>query len=164
MAETADTTNTTVSTPQPQSESSKRSRSDETSCLKRRRSDATSEEVEDLTKEAKSGGIVYSVWPPSQKSRERILNSLIKTLSTDSFLSYEYGTIKPEEASAVAKSIEEEAYNIASRVVSSDGIKNLEAYTNEMSERVIESAKVRFKANGTKSTKKDDDLEEKTQP
>ncbi|CAE6124699.1 unnamed protein product [Arabidopsis arenosa] len=163
MAETADTTNTTVSTPQPQSESSKRSRSDETSCLKRRRSDATSE-VEDLTKEAKSGGIVYSVWPPSQNSRERILNSLIKKLSTDSFLSYKYGTIKPEEASAVAKSIEEEAYNIASRFVSRDGIKNLEAYTNEISERVIESAEVRFKANGTKSTKKDDDLEEKTQP
>ncbi|VYS68134.1 unnamed protein product [Arabidopsis thaliana] len=141
MAETADTINTTVSTPQPQLES----RSDETSCLQKHRSDATSE----VTKEEKSRGILFSVWPPCQKSRDYVVNSMIKTLSTDSILSYKYGTIKPEEASAVSKSIEEKAYDIASRFVSSDGIKNLEVYGIETSERMIESAEVRFKANGS---------------
>ncbi|CAH8272478.1 unnamed protein product [Arabidopsis lyrata] len=124
MAEIADRINTTVSTPQPESESSKKADQTKKPAL--------------VTKEAKSGGILFSVWPPSQKSRDSILNSLIKVLSKDSFLSYKYGTIKPK--------------NIKQR------------FPANSQNCVIESAEVRFKASGTKSTNKDDDLEGKTQP
>ncbi|CAA7048007.1 unnamed protein product [Microthlaspi erraticum] len=139
MAETADTIKTADSEPQPESVGS--ALSDQTS-------DESSKEV-DLKKEAaaetKPGGISLRIWPPTQKTRDAVLNRLIETLSTESILSKRYGTLNSEEAAAVAKSIEEEAYGVASNAVSDDddGIKILEVYSKEISKRMLETVKDR---------------------
>ncbi|XP_010456759.1 PREDICTED: WPP domain-containing protein 3-like [Camelina sativa] len=134
MGETADTIYTTVLTPQPESESSKK-----------RSSDATSPKVEAEPEKKHGGSTMLSVWPPTQLSRDYLLNMLINILSKDSCLSKRYGTLNPEEASALAKSIEEDAYVVGSNLVSSDGIKNLEAYTEEISYRINKCAKDQWK-------------------
>ncbi|XP_010424394.1 PREDICTED: WPP domain-containing protein 3-like [Camelina sativa] len=136
MAETADTIYTTVLTPQPESESSKK-----------RSSDATSSKVEAEPEKKHGGTTTISVWPPTQLSGDYLLNilSLINILSTNSCLSKRYETLNPEEASAVAKSIEEDAYVVGSKLMSSDGIKNLEAYTEEFSYPITKCAEDRWK-------------------
>ncbi|KAG7594322.1 WPP domain [Arabidopsis thaliana x Arabidopsis arenosa] len=148
MAETADTITTTISSPPPESESSTTlsTMTDPTS------QEAASKDT-DLTKEAesekKSGGISLRIWPPTQKTRDAVLNRLIETLSTESILSKRYGTLNSDEANTVAKSIEEEAYGVASNAVVSDddGIKILEVYSKEISKRMLESVKARSNGN-----------------
>lgn len=145
MAETADTISTTVSPPQ----------ESEASSTLPTMADQTSEEVSkdiDLKKEAspekKLGGISLRIWPPTQKTRDAVLNRLIETLSTESILSKRYGTLKSEEAAEVAKSIEEKAYDVASSAVSSDddGIEILQVYSKEISKRMLETVKARSAA------------------
>ncbi|ESQ30901.1 hypothetical protein EUTSA_v10011812mg [Eutrema salsugineum] len=178
MAETAETINTTVSPP-PESEGS-------TTTLPSATADHTSEETsksvdlkkeEPVATETKSsgggGGFSLRIWPPTQKTRDAVLNRLIETLSTESILSKRYGTLTADEASSVARSIEEEAYGVASNAVSSDddGIKILEVYSKEISKRMLDSVKDRSAAsnagNVTDSTEdaktevsKDDDAPE----
>ncbi|KAL1218870.1 WPP domain-containing protein 2 [Cardamine amara subsp. amara] len=143
MAETAETINTTtVSPPQPESEDS--------TTLAPTTDPTSQEEATDLKKEApeaekKPGGISLRIWPPTEKTRDAVLNRLIETLSTESILSKRYGTLTSEEAATAAKSIEEEAYGVASSAVPSDddGIKILEIYSKEISKRMLESVKAR---------------------
>ncbi|EOA22751.1 hypothetical protein CARUB_v10003463mg [Capsella rubella] len=166
----ADTIKTTVTSPQPESERScvKRSRSEElvaaineerkkngeTLISLKKMADTAEELVAAINEERKKHGeTLLSVWPPSQQSREYGVNWMIDTLSKDSFLTKRYGKFKPEEASAVAKSIEEESYVVASKVVSAYGIKNLDVYGTEIGDRINQCAKDRCKTNGTiKST------------
>uniref|UniRef100_A0A1J3CU76 WPP domain-containing protein 2 n=1 Tax=Noccaea caerulescens TaxID=107243 RepID=A0A1J3CU76_NOCCA len=148
MAETADTINTTDSEPQPESVGSTT-----LSATTDQTPEESSKEL-DLKKEAaaetKPGGISLRIWPPTQKTRDAVLNRLIETLSTESILSKRYGTLNSEEAAAVAKSIEEEAYGVASNAVSDDddGIKILEVYSKEISKRMLETVKDRSAAAG----------------
>uniref|UniRef100_A0A1J3EU34 WPP domain-containing protein 2 n=1 Tax=Noccaea caerulescens TaxID=107243 RepID=A0A1J3EU34_NOCCA len=148
MAETADTINTTDSEPQPESAGSTT-----LSATTDQTPEESSKEL-DLKKEAaaetKPGGISLRIWPPTQKTRDAVLNRLIETLSTESILSKRYGTLNSEEAAAVAKSIEEEAYGVASNAVSDDddGIKILEVYSKEISKRMLETVKDRSAAAG----------------
>ncbi|EOA38584.1 hypothetical protein CARUB_v10010408mg [Capsella rubella] len=143
MAETADTITTTATSP-PQSESSTT-----LSAITDPTSQEAASKATDLTKEAESetkpGGISLRIWPPTQRTRDAVLNRLVETLSNESILSKRYGILKPDEASTVAKSIEEEAYGVASNAVSSDddGIKILELYSKEISKRMLESVKAR---------------------
>ncbi|KAF8110993.1 hypothetical protein N665_0077s0054 [Sinapis alba] len=150
MPESVESINTTVSSPQPESEDSTTM-----SATADQISDESSKAV-DLKKEAetKPGSISLRIWPPTQKTRDAVLNRLIETLSTESILSKRYGTLNSDEASAVAKSIEEEAYGVASNAVSDDddGIKILEVYSKEISKRMLETVKDRSAAtagNGT---------------
>lgn len=148
MAETSETITTTISSPPPESQSSTTlsTMTDPTS------QEAASKDT-DLTKEAESekkpGGISLRIWPPTQKTRDAVLNRLIETLSTESILSKRYGTLNSDEATTVAKSIEEEAYGVASNAVVSDddGIKILEVYSKEISKRMLESVKARSNGN-----------------
>ncbi|KAJ4917397.1 WPP domain-containing protein 2 [Raphanus sativus] len=147
MGETAESINTTVSPPQHESEDSTAM-----SATADQISDESSKAA-DLKKEeesvAKPGSISLRIWPPTQKTRDAVLNRLIETLSTESILSKRYGTLCSDEASAVAKSIEEEAYGVASNAVSDDddGIKILEVYSKEISKRMLETVKDRSAAN-----------------
>ncbi|PKU59455.1 MFP1 attachment factor 1-like [Dendrobium catenatum] len=59
-----------------------------------------------------------NLWPPSQRTRDAIINNRIEDLSTPSIISEDYGTLPSEEASAVARRIEQEAFDIASTYVS----------------------------------------------
>ncbi|KFK31756.1 hypothetical protein AALP_AA6G155100 [Arabis alpina] len=58
------------------------------------------------------------IWPPSQNSRDAVVNRLVETLTTVSIFSKRYGTLGSEEALIVAKNIEEEAYGV---VLGGDG-------------------------------------------
>ena len=147
MAETAETINTTVSHPQPESEDSTTlsATADQTSDETSKAADLKKEES---VAETKPGSISLRIWPPTQKTRDAVLNRLIETLSTESILSKRYGTLNSDEASAVAKFIEEEAYGVASSAVSDDddGIKILEVYSKEISKRMLETVKDRSAA------------------
>lgn len=169
MAESADTINTTTSPPHPESEGSNTLTTI---------TDPTSQEEEskatDLKKEAQeseTGGISLRIWPPTENTRDAVLNRLIETLSTESILSKRYGTLTSEEATTVAKSIEEEAYGVASSGVSSDddGIKILELYSKEISKRMLDSVKARSNVtvgNGNESVEdaKTEDLKDEVAP
>ncbi|KAL1220772.1 WPP domain-containing protein 1 [Cardamine amara subsp. amara] len=134
MAETETETITTTVSPPPLSESESSSTAFPT----------TKNESEEDTMN-KPGGISLRIWPPTQKTRDAVVNRLIETLSTESILSKRYGTLKSEEASSIAKSIEDEAYGIASSAVlgDDDGIEVLKAYSKEISKRMLESVKAR---------------------
>ncbi|CAH8353439.1 unnamed protein product [Eruca vesicaria subsp. sativa] len=151
MEETAESMNTTVSPPQPESEESTT-----LSSTGDQLSDEASKGVDLKKEDTKAGSISLRIWPPTQKTRDAVLNRLIETLSTDSILSRRYGTLNSDDASAVAKSIEEEAYGVASNAVSDDddGIKILEVYSKEISKRMLETVKDRSAAtagNGTET-------------
>lgn len=157
MAETAETITTpTASPPHPESEDSNTisTKTDPTS--QEEASKATDLKKEESEK--KPGGISLRIWPPTEKTRDAVLNRLIETLSTESILSKRYGTLTSEEARSVAKSIEEKAYGVASSAVSGDddGIKILELYSKEISKRMLESVKARSVGNGNEDAKEND--------
>ncbi|CAK9154815.1 unnamed protein product [Ilex paraguariensis] len=96
----------------------------------------------------KPTSMTFNIWPPTQRTRDAIVNRLIETLSTQSVLSKRYGTLPPEEASEVAKRIEEAAFAAAGASASSDddGIEVLQVYSKEISKLMLETVKSRSAA------------------
>lgn len=94
--------------------------------------------------------ISFSIWPPSQRTRDAVTNRLIETLSSPSVLSKRYGTLPEAEAAATAKVIEEEAFAAAGGTAGSDddGIEVLQAYSKEISKRMLETVKGRAGGEG----------------
>ncbi|KAJ7958213.1 MFP1 attachment factor 1 [Quillaja saponaria] len=63
--------------------------------------EAQSQQQQDQTiKPEKPSTVSFSIWPPTQRTRDAVINRLIETLSTPSVLSKRYGTISLEDASA----------------------------------------------------------------
>ncbi|VFQ62315.1 unnamed protein product [Cuscuta campestris] len=89
----------------------------------------------------------FSIWPPNEKTRDAVVKRLIETLSAPSILSKRYGTIPDEEASEIAKRIEEEAFNVAGGSAGvrdgDDGIETLQVYSKEVSKRMLDTVKSR---------------------
>ncbi|CAJ2640932.1 MFP1 attachment factor 1-like protein [Trifolium pratense] len=88
----------------------------------------------------------FSIWPPTQRTRDAVINRLIETLTTPSVLSKRYGTLLPEEAATSARQIESEAYSIAGDSAApdgGDGIDILQVYSKEISKRMLETVKAR---------------------
>ncbi|XP_057502583.1 MFP1 attachment factor 1-like [Actinidia eriantha] len=87
----------------------------------------------------------FSVWPPTQRTREAVVNRLIETLSAPSVLSKRYGTLPAGEASTTARRIEEEAFaaTSASATADDDGIEILQVYSKDISKRMLEAVKSR---------------------
>ncbi|PIM99208.1 hypothetical protein CDL12_28300 [Handroanthus impetiginosus] len=87
----------------------------------------------------------FSIWPPTEKTRDAVRTRLIETLSTPSILSKRYGTIPHEEAVDAAKRIEEEAFEAAGKAASTDddGIEILQVYSKEISKRMLDAVKAR---------------------
>ncbi|KMT19154.1 hypothetical protein BVRB_1g015500 [Beta vulgaris subsp. vulgaris] len=94
----------------------------------------------------------FSIWPPTQRTRDAVINRLIETLSTPSVLSKRYGSMPLDEASSTAKAIEEEAYTFAAAAASSassaasassidEGIEILQVYSKEISKRMLDAVK-----------------------
>ena len=88
-------------------------------------------------------GVSFTIWPPTQRTRDAVINRLIETLSTPSVLSKRYGTMPPDEASAAARQIEDEAFAVAggSSTSDSDGIEILQVYSKEISKRMLDTVK-----------------------
>ncbi|XP_022768700.1 MFP1 attachment factor 1-like [Durio zibethinus] len=103
----------------------------------------TQAQVDDTA--ANLNNLTLRIWPPSQRTRDAVINRLVETLSSQSVLSKRYGTIPKDEASAVAKSIEEEAFSVAGASFSADddGIEILQVYSKEISKRMLDTVKAR---------------------
>ncbi|XWS14760.1 hypothetical protein CRYUN_Cryun35bG0035800 [Craigia yunnanensis] len=103
----------------------------------------TQTQVDDTA--AKLNNLTLRIWPPTQRTRDAVINRLVETLSSQSVLSKRYGTIPEEEASAAAKSIEEEAFSVAGASFSADddGIEILQVYSKEISKRMLDTVKAR---------------------
>ncbi|KAE8715655.1 MFP1 attachment factor 1 [Hibiscus syriacus] len=112
---------------------------------------ATQTQVDDTA--AKLSNLTFKIWPPTQRTRVAVLNRLVETLSSESVLSKRYGTIPKEEACAVAKLIEEEAFSVAEASFSTDedGIEILQVYSKEISKRMLDAVKARTAADSTPS-------------
>ncbi|MDV3195024.1 MAG: hypothetical protein Q8881_02075 [Sweet potato little leaf phytoplasma] len=108
---------------------------------------ASEQQLQEQTK--KLSNLTFSIWPPSQRTRDAVSTRLIETLSTPSVLSKRYGTIPEDEAVTEARRIEEEAYNVANGAFSSekDGLEILQMYSKEISKRMLDAVKGR--ANGS---------------
>ncbi|PKA59857.1 MFP1 attachment factor 1 [Apostasia shenzhenica] len=102
--------------------------------------------------------ISVNIWPPTQRTRDAVINRLVENLSSPSILSKRYGTLPADEASAVARQIEQEAFAVASASSPSsaagddagrteasidEGIEILQIYSKEISRRMLESVKAR---------------------
>ncbi|KAK7310824.1 hypothetical protein RJT34_08576 [Clitoria ternatea] len=99
-----------------------------------------------------AAGISFSIWPPTQRTRDAVINRLIETLSTPSVLSKRYGTLSPDEASAAARQIEDEAFTAASGGSTgsdNDGIEILQVYSKEISKRMLDTVKARATTGST---------------
>ncbi|KAK7283270.1 hypothetical protein RIF29_12682 [Crotalaria pallida] len=104
---------------------------------------AASSEQPDSTTKAGPTTPSFSIWPPTQRTRDAVISRLIETLSTPSVLSKRYGTLSSDEASAAARQIEDEAFAAASAASEEDGIEILQVYSREISKRMLDTAKSR---------------------
>ncbi|KAL5724037.1 RNA polymerase III-inhibiting protein maf1 [Ranunculus cassubicifolius] len=107
----------------------------------------------EVTKKLEKKNISLSIWPPTQRTRDAVINRLIETLSSPSILSNRYGSLSIDEASTTAKFIEDEAFLIANNGaaggsnsseisnVEDDGIEILQIYSKEISKRMLEVVK-----------------------
>ncbi|XP_037484337.1 MFP1 attachment factor 1-like [Triticum dicoccoides] len=93
-----------------------------------------------------------SIWPPSQRTRDAVVRRVVQTLSAPSVLSQRYGAIPEPEAEGAAAAVEAEAFAAASESAAAspasleDGIEVLQAYSKEVSRRLLELAKSRAAA------------------
>ncbi|RZC45158.1 hypothetical protein C5167_038119 [Papaver somniferum] len=118
----------------------------------------TKSQEDEINKKFQKMGISFSIWPPTQRTRDAVINRLIETLSKPSILSKRYGSLNPDEAASTARVIEEQAFVAASSTSSSvsggensgttdggggddDGIEILQIYSKEISKRMLESVK-----------------------
>ncbi|KAK6115972.1 hypothetical protein DH2020_008241 [Rehmannia glutinosa] len=89
--------------------------------------------------------VSFSIWPPSERTRDAVRSRLIETLSSPSILSKRYGTVSREEAVEAAKVIEEEAFEVAGKAATTDddGIEILQVYSKEISKLMLDKVKAR---------------------
>ncbi|KAK9023338.1 hypothetical protein V6N11_003559 [Hibiscus sabdariffa] len=108
--------------------------------------DPTQTQVDDTA--AKLNNLTFNFWPPTQRTRDAVLKRLVETLSSESVLSKRYGMIPKEEASALAKLIEEDAFSVAgaSFFTGEGGIEILQVYSREISKRMLDTTKARAAA------------------
>ncbi|KAG1342017.1 MFP1 attachment factor 1 [Cocos nucifera] len=92
--------------------------------------------------------ISLNIWPPTQRTREAVIQRLVQTLSTESVLSKRYGVLSASDASDAARRIEEEGFATASASIAGgsaasvdEGIAILEIYSKEISKRMLETVK-----------------------
>ncbi|KAI3686865.1 hypothetical protein L1987_80554 [Smallanthus sonchifolius] len=102
--------------------------------------------VEETTKKLEKMTTSFSIWPPSQRTRDAVIKRLIETLSSKSVLSDRYGAIPSGEADSVARRIEEEAFSAVPASPATDGddgIEILQSYSKEISKRMLDFVKSR---------------------
>lgn len=95
-----------------------------------------------------SAAVSFSIWPPTQRTRDAVVNRLIETLSAPSVLSKRYGTLSSDESSSAARQIEDEAFSVAASSAASDndGIEILQVYSKEISKRMLDTVKAKSTA------------------
>ncbi|MCD7470779.1 Interferon- developmental regulator 1 [Datura stramonium] len=93
-------------------------------------------------------GFRFSIWPPTQRIRDAVVQRLTETQTSPSVLSGRYGTVPIEEASETASRVEEEAFICAGSFFSPDneGMQILRVYSKEISKRMLDAVKARSDA------------------
>ncbi|KAG9135203.1 hypothetical protein Leryth_013497 [Lithospermum erythrorhizon] len=111
--------------------------------------------------ETQSNQSQFSIWPPTQRTRDAVTNRLIETLTTESVLSKRYGTVPKDEAAALANKIEEEAFVTAGEAggkPEDDGIETLQVYSKEISKRMLDAVKSRSETNASVKEDSNDEV------
>ncbi|KAH7652436.1 WPP domain-containing protein [Dioscorea alata] len=96
--------------------------------------------------------LALQIWPPTQRTRDAVRSRLVENLSSPSVLTKRYGAFPIDEASTVARRIEEEAFGAASASAAADagsvdeGIEVIQIYSKEISKRMLEAVKARAPA------------------
>jgi hypothetical protein len=86
--------------------------------------------TDELAAGADSAGFSFSIWPPTQRTREAVVQRLVDTLAGDTILCKRYGAVPAADAAA---SVEE-------------GIEALQFYSKEVSRRLLDFVKSRSAA------------------
>ncbi|XP_024973809.1 RAN GTPase-activating protein 2-like [Cynara cardunculus var. scolymus] len=85
------------------------------------------------------------LWPPSQTTRQVLVDRIVKNLTTPSILSRKYGLLSKEEAEEDAKQIESAAFSAANqhfeKEPDSDGASTVQVYARESSKLMVEVVK-----------------------
>ncbi|XP_039125360.1 LOW QUALITY PROTEIN: RAN GTPase-activating protein 2-like [Dioscorea cayenensis subsp. rotundata] len=85
------------------------------------------------------------LWPPSQSTRQMLVERMTKNLSTESIFSRKYGLLSKEEASENAKKIEEACFATANehfeKEPDGDGSSAVQLYAKETSKLMLEVLK-----------------------
>ncbi|KAG8073971.1 hypothetical protein GUJ93_ZPchr0006g44689 [Zizania palustris] len=98
-----------------------------------------------------SAGFSFSIWPPTQRTRDAVVKRLVDTLGGDTILCKRYGAVPAADAEPAARAIEAEAFDAAavSGVVADsveEGIEALQLYSKEVSRRLLDFVKSRSAA------------------
>uniref|UniRef100_A0A0E0KAC0 WPP domain-containing protein n=1 Tax=Oryza punctata TaxID=4537 RepID=A0A0E0KAC0_ORYPU len=96
-------------------------------------------------------GFSFSIWPPTQRTRDAVVRRLVDTLGGDTILCKRYGAVPAADAEPAARGIEAEAFDAAAArgaVAASveEGIEALQLYSKEVSRRLLDFVKSRSAA------------------
>jgi hypothetical protein len=90
----------------------------------------------------------FSIWPPTQRTRDAVVRRLVDTLAGDTILCKRYGAVPAADADPAARAIEAEAFDAAAATGGAaatveEGIEALQFYSKEVSRRLLEFVKSR---------------------
>ncbi|RCV45989.1 hypothetical protein SEVIR_9G500700v4 [Setaria viridis] len=90
----------------------------------------------------------FSIWPPTQRTRDAVVRRLVETLAGDTILCKRYGAVPAADAEPAARAIEAEAFDAAAATGGAaasveEGIEALQFYSKEVSRRLLDFVKSR---------------------
>ncbi|CAD6210116.1 unnamed protein product [Miscanthus lutarioriparius] len=91
----------------------------------------------------------FSIWPPTQRTRDAVVRRLVDTLAGDTILCKRYGAVPTADADPAARAIEAEAFDAAAAATGGaaasveEGIEALQFYSKEVSRRLLDFVKSR---------------------
>ncbi|CAN6301832.1 unnamed protein product [Urochloa humidicola] len=96
-----------------------------------------------------SAAFSFSIWPPTQRTRDAVVRRLVETLAGDTILCKRYGAVPAADAEPAARAIEAEAFDAAAATGGAaaasveEGIEALQFYSKEVSRRLLDFLKSR---------------------
>ncbi|CAL4938185.1 unnamed protein product [Urochloa decumbens] len=95
-----------------------------------------------------SAAFSFSIWPPTQRTRDAVVRRLVETLAGDTILCKRYGAVPAADAEPAARAIEAEAFDAAAATGGAaasveEGIEALQFYSKEVSRRLLDFVKSR---------------------
>ncbi|WVZ55918.1 hypothetical protein U9M48_006518 [Paspalum notatum var. saurae] len=93
----------------------------------------------------------FSIWPPTQRTRDAVVRRLVETLAGDAILCKRYGAVPAADAEPAARTIEADAFDAAAAAGGAaasveEGIEALQFYSKEVSRRLLGFVKSRSAA------------------
>jgi hypothetical protein len=103
----------------------------------------------------------FSIWPPTQRTRDAVVRRLVDTLAGDTLLCKRYGAVPAADADPAARAIEAEAFDAAAVTGGAaasveEGIEALQLYSKEVSRRLLGFVKSRSAAAAKAETPKEE--------